>query len=312
MLKPDISIIVPIFNVAPYINRCLESVASQVYQGKLECLIIDDCGSDNSIEICEQFIQKYDGQIDFRVIHHEYNRGLAAARNTGIDAAKGGFVIHLDSDDWLETNAVETLVNKQIETGADIVSGNALMHKSEGNLLIFEPDYVDNIAMVHNTIELTMDHVLWRRLIRKELYLKNKIRVQEGVNIGEDHHTLPRLAYYSKKIAKVDVVVYHYNCMNPLSYMSQKVSSFNYRRFDSDLASIDILLEFFIGKDDYCIKRLSEIRQHFLKDYLYNAYKLFDRKAYYHVAKFIPNSIPFFLYWSYRKSKAVIRKFSKQ
>jgi len=110
---PSISIIIPVYNVEPYIAECVESVMRQTYTGPMECIIVDDCGTDKSIEIVKQLITEYKGPIDFRIQHHEHNRGLAVARNTDTDAATGDYIYYLDSDDWVEPNIVELLVTKQ-------------------------------------------------------------------------------------------------------------------------------------------------------------------------------------------------------
>ena len=94
-----LSIIIPVYHVAPYIEDCLRSVMRQTYQGAMECLIVDDCGTDDSMAIAERTIATYEGPIVFQVLHHERNRGLSAARNTGTLAAKGDYLYYLDSDD---------------------------------------------------------------------------------------------------------------------------------------------------------------------------------------------------------------------
>ena len=97
-----ISILIPVYNVADYIIRCLNSVVEQTYKGPLECILVDDCGSDNSILLVKKFLESYSGNVMFRILHHDRNRGLAAARNTAVENAEGDFVFHLDSDEWLE------------------------------------------------------------------------------------------------------------------------------------------------------------------------------------------------------------------
>ena len=106
----DVSIIIPTYNVASYIIECLESVASQTYRGSLECIVVDDCGTDDSIALADNFIQHYSGKIDFRILHREKNGGLSAARNTGLNEAKGEFVYFLDSDDYITPDCIESLV----------------------------------------------------------------------------------------------------------------------------------------------------------------------------------------------------------
>ena len=74
-----ISIIIPVYNVEPYISDCLQSVMRQTYKGEIECILVDDCGTDKSVEIAEKRIAEYDGPIEFKVLHHDHNRGLSAA-----------------------------------------------------------------------------------------------------------------------------------------------------------------------------------------------------------------------------------------
>ena len=90
-----LSIIIPVYNVEPYIEDCLRSVMRQTYQGAMECLIVDDCGTDDSMAIAERTIATYEGPIVFQVLHHERNRGLSAARNTGTLAAKGDYLYNM-------------------------------------------------------------------------------------------------------------------------------------------------------------------------------------------------------------------------
>ena len=254
-----VSIIIPVYKVQDYIERCLDSVINQTYSGRIECIIVDDCGGDGSIDIAERCIAENSSAVEFKIIRHEKNRGLAAARNTGVKSATGDFIMHLDSDDWLEPGAVDILVKKQNESDADIVSGNAMAHYNDTTKIFIEPDYADNMAMVNTTIKLTLDHVIWRRLIRRNLYIDNCIEAVEGVNIGEDHHTLPRLAYFAKKIVKVDTIVYHYNCMNPNSYMWGSKAKFNFSGHKNNLQSIAILKEFFSDKNRELVDKLETI-----------------------------------------------------
>ena len=106
-----VSIIIPIYNVASYVERCIRSVMNQTLTKEIECIILDDCGSDNSIDIAENLISEYVGCIDFRILHHDFNRGLSAARNTGIDSAKGEYIYYLDSDDKIVPDCIEKLVS---------------------------------------------------------------------------------------------------------------------------------------------------------------------------------------------------------
>ena len=112
MIMQDIkiSIVIPIYNVAPYVEECIQSVMNQTWKGKLECILVDDCGTDDSMKVATEKLKEYEGNIDFRVIRHERNRGLSAARNSGIDAVTGDYVYFLDSDDEITPDCIDLLV----------------------------------------------------------------------------------------------------------------------------------------------------------------------------------------------------------
>lgn len=112
MIMQDIkiSIVIPIYNVAPYVEECIQSVMNQTWKGKLECILVDDCGTDDSMKVATEKLKGYNGKIDFKVICHERNRGLSAARNSGIDAVTGDYVYFLDSDDEITPDCIDLLV----------------------------------------------------------------------------------------------------------------------------------------------------------------------------------------------------------
>lgn len=116
-----VSIIVPVYNVEYYIEDCLCSITKQTFKDDLECIIVDDCGSDKSIEIAQKFISQYQGPISFKIIHHSANSGLSVARNTGIDAAQGEYILFLDSDDEITPNAVSALFEAMKVMNCDFV-----------------------------------------------------------------------------------------------------------------------------------------------------------------------------------------------
>lgn len=124
MNQPSVSIIVPVYNVEPYVEDCIRSVMRQTYTGPMECIIVDDCGTDNSMAFVKKVIAEYSGPISFKILYHEHNRGLSAARNTGIDTATGDYLYFLDSDDWLSDDCIAKLASVVIENVTEIVQGN--------------------------------------------------------------------------------------------------------------------------------------------------------------------------------------------
>ncbi len=121
MNRYSVSIIVPIYNVEKYIERCAVSLFEQDFED-IEYIFVNDCTPDNSIQILEEVIEKYPNRkSNVKIIHYKANKGLGSARKTGLEQATGEYVLHIDSDDWVELDMVLCLYNKAIETDADIV-----------------------------------------------------------------------------------------------------------------------------------------------------------------------------------------------
>jgi glycosyltransferase involved in cell wall biosynthesis len=240
------------------------------------------------LEILSEVIRDFPDKVSaIKIISHERNRGLAAARNTAIENCSGDFVMHVDSDDYLEKNAVELLVNKQKETNADIVSGCAIREAKDGNELLREPDYSNKEEMILHCIRPTIDHVLWKRLIRLSLYRDYHILSKEGVNFGEDWQVLPKLVYFADKVAKIDDIIYHYNCMNDSSYINQKIQKYDRSIALQDMQSLNIVEDFFKDKEFKYQRAILDFKGSFLEFHLIGAYQAKDAEMYNYIAKTI-------------------------
>ena len=243
-----VSVLVPIYRVEKYIKRCAESLFMQTY-GNIEYVFVDDCSPDDSIKILNATILEHPDRKDtVKIVTHEHNKGLAEARNTAIRASSGEFIMHVDSDDYVETNAVELLVEEQLKTGADIVSSNAIRHYHSSDVEMHFPTYTSKEDAVKDVSRASINHAIWGRLIRKDLYVRNHIEARVGCNQGEDWQVVPQLFYYSNLLSKIDAFIYHYNCTNENSYMS---SSFKRTLCDQDLGSMKVVSDFLKSKGLY-------------------------------------------------------------
>lgn len=241
-----VTIAVPVYGVEKYIKRCARSLFEQTYNN-IEYTFVDDYSPDNSIGVLEEVIKDYPHRASHvRIIRHAHNRGLAAARNTAVENCQTEFLMHVDSDDWLERDAVEKLVREQQKGNYDIVTGNAIIHHSDRKEELRHIKPIDKESLIMEFIKPSISHVIWGRLIRKSLYGDNEIHAMEGVNIGEDHQVIPRLYYYAKNFSFVDDCIYNYECSNQNSYMKQ---TNQYEKFGlkvmQDLKSFEILRCFF-------------------------------------------------------------------
>ena len=216
-----VSILVPVYGVEKYINRCARSIFEQTYQN-LEIIFVDDCTPDHSIDIIKRTLEYYPNRQDQTIIiSHKFNLGLAGSRNTANVNAHGAFIYHLDSDDYIEKDTIETLVSKQISTSADIISAHLIINENTINSIYIEPEYHSKDEMMVHILSQTNNHELAGRLIRRQLYLDNHLSPLNGQNRGEDWRMTPMLVYYANKIAQVNRFLYHY-VMNDDSYIRSK------------------------------------------------------------------------------------------
>ena len=207
MLK--VSVVVPVYNSVTFIEKCLESVIQQTMTDNVECILVDDCGRDNSMQIAERFIVGYDGNIAFRILHQTHNQGPSAARNRGIREATGEYVFFLDSDDCISPDCIEQLYGFAKKFDADYVQGT---YESFENLRLASiPYYSDDkreikrLLLNHNKIPFAPHN----RLIRRQMILDNNLFFDERIRVREDFLWMTFVAKYVNCFAYCDKVTYH-------------------------------------------------------------------------------------------------------
>ena len=264
-----ISIIVPIYNVEEYLEECLQSVAAQTQTDGLECILVDDCGQDNSATIAKRFIDSYQGDIRFTFIQREKNGGLSAARNTGIEAATGEYVYFLDSDDYLVPSAIETLISiADRNGGVDLLPAlyitNAGHHMNQFGGHSF-PEFSDNQKIIKCAL-LDYDRIpvtAANRLIRRQLIIDNALWFKEGI-IHEDNYWTFFLAKHVKRMAFCPRKLYFYR-ETPGSITKSKNTE------NEVLAFKTMVRDFTVNIDDF--ERGAQKRYIFLHILLLDRYK---------------------------------------
>lgn len=245
-----VSICIPVYGVEKYIERCAKSLFKQTYTN-IEYIFVDDCSKDNSLTILKNIITQYSKrQLQIQILNHTTNRGLAAARNTAVNHAHGEFIMHVDSDDYLEPTAVEELVNFQQKTHADYISFEAISHYPKYTRRIRHKDFLSPRDLAIAIVEGSQGAYIWCRFIKRELYIKHNIYAKEGINMGEDLQVSPILAYYSHNVAVYHKPIYHYECRNILAY----TKSYSKDKEQQNDISRRIIFNFFKDKgDDFII-----------------------------------------------------------
>lgn len=209
-MEYKISIIIPVYNVAQYIERCLTSVAEQTATDGIECILVDDHGTDNSIEIAKQYIQHYNGNIDFKITSHEKNMGLSRARNTGIEQASGEYIYFLDSDDEITPDCMAQLYGKVIKYGkVDLVQGSMYetIEESTTPCNFNIPEYTEDLNTIKSFLLTFNGYIIpaQNRLVKRSLILQHHLFFREGI-IHEDNYwtffltkSIRRMCFCSKR-----------------------------------------------------------------------------------------------------------------
>lgn len=206
-----VSLIIPVYNVSDYIERCLLSVLKQTY-ANIECILVNDSTPDNSMEIAKKLIAGYSGNMIIKTICHEVNKGLSEARNTGIRHATGEYVYFLDSDDAITGDCIEKMVRLAELYKPDFVIGHVMEYsikETEIKIHIRENCIESNlqIAKLYSTHRWNM--MAWNKLVSREFLIKHNLFFFPGI-YHEDELWSFQLAASACKMAVCHNVTYLY------------------------------------------------------------------------------------------------------
>lgn len=238
-----VSVIVPIYNVEAFIERCVRSLFEQTLDD-MEFIFIDDCTPDNSMFILRNVLYKYPDRVpQTRIISMPTNSGLPVARKQGICLATGDYIIHCDSDDWVDVNMYQTLYERAIEDDSDAVfCGYYCTDGINYNKHIDLFSYDTNISLI-NSILKGVSPSLCTKLFKRSLY-SNDISYPQS-NMGEDAALCIQLIYYCKRVSCLPAALYYYyHNLNSISNSSTPEKIMN--RFNQVCDNLS-LIEHFIG-----------------------------------------------------------------
>ncbi len=231
-----ISIIIPVYNVEKYLNRCLDSILSQKTNFQYEIIAVDDCSTDTSTCILETYAKKYDF---FKIIKHERNLSLSIARKTGFKVAKGDFIMNIDSDDWIESNSLQKIYNIISDDNSDIVVFNYIVDDSFNSRK--EIKITNSIKSINDKDSF---HPLflgapWNKIVRRELLI-NILYGELGINNGED------LVYSTEIFLKANKI---------------SINQYSFYVYFKNLSSLTRMIESekFLSNQILVLKQLTEI-----------------------------------------------------
>lgn len=243
MKECKVSVIIPVWGVEKYIERCIRTLFDQTLQ-ELEFIFVNDCTPDQSIEVIKRVVSEYPNRKDdIRIIEHEVNRGLPAARQTGLKYANGEFVAHCDSDDWVDKGMYEALYNQAKKEAADVAV-----------CPFFESDGINppmplacfpfaKTGMLTNKLSCWENEgSLCNKIFKRTLY-DNAITYPKD-NMGEDMCLVYQLIYFCKKVSFVPNVHY-YIYRNPASITRTPTQANVFRNFLQGCNNCRIVEDFY-------------------------------------------------------------------
>lgn len=227
-----ISIVIPIYNSEKTIRRCVDSVLSQTYYD-IEVILVDDGSQDNSFRICKEYEMK-DSRI--KVVHKE-NGGVSSARNCGIDASEGDYIMFVDADDWIENNAVEKMLSLFSKDNVDISMCSFFRELGDNQITYILEENTFTVSEIIGRDIQGREAILctiWNKLYRVDLIKNNKIRFAEDIRFGEDFVFNIHVFEHVQCISSTSEPLYHYNC-------SQENSASNklYEEYDKYINAMD-------------------------------------------------------------------------
>lgn len=253
-----VSIIIAVYNIENYIDKCLESIINQTFQD-FECIVVDDGSIDNSSSICDHYSQK-DERI--KVIHKK-NQGLPLARKTGFENSSGEYLLFIDGDDWLETDMVNQLVVTMQNENSDIVICDFFRsYEKRDDIISYAFPKRKEEKMYSFIKKPNYMNFFWNKLIKRSLFDKEYISFPEGISMCEDLFVTFKLFYFAEKISQVKKPLYHYRQNN----VSAMTKNFTKEAYKSKMKVLDNLIAFL--ENENVIDEYSEI---------VNFYKIYNR-----------------------------------
>lgn len=208
-----VSVCVPIYGVEQYVEKCVRSLMEQTMKDGIEFIFVNDCTKDKSIEILKKVVSEYPERSNqVKIVNHETNKGLSAARNTGVKSASGDYILFVDSDDELTENAIELLTEPLSDKLYDVVVGNYnLIGNGTYNKLLIDHDLSisDSHEIFNCFLKKEIYEMAWNKLIRKDFFIKNNLWFIDGL-LHEDNIWSFYVFYYCRHLFIITKSTYRY------------------------------------------------------------------------------------------------------
>ncbi|OPB97095.1 glycosyl transferase family A [Elizabethkingia meningoseptica] len=241
--KPLVSVIIPVYNAEKTLHIAMDSLLSQTYH-PIELVVINDCSKDETHSVLQQYeakLAQHKG-IFIKIINHEVNQGVAAARNTGLNNVTGEYIYYVDADDCIEENTIELMVEEALKAGADIVGCNWYLSFNQNERKMNQSPLISQIDAIKKMLNGTMRWNLWLFMVRRSLYEEYNIRFIDGMNMGEDMMVMIKLFTHAEKVSYIGQALYHYGQSNEDS-LTKTYSEKHRKEVTTNLFAVDEYLK---------------------------------------------------------------------
>ena len=255
-----VSILVPFYKVEKYVGRCVESLFTQTYKN-IEYVFVNDCTPDGSMEVINGMIEKYGVASQCKMIVHEQNKGISASRNDCLDNMTGDYFLFIDSDDYIDQDMVELLVEAAVRENADI-SGCGYIEEYADHSVEHPQKYTNNHDEMMRAITLlTIKGVMWKLLVRSTIVTEHRdeVRFIPDRNMVDDYLFCCQIFYYAQRFAGVDRCMYHWIQYNPNNYTHTTIFA-----VESQAAAIRKVEEFYREKGVYEVVKDELLKRKFI------------------------------------------------
>lgn len=239
-MQPLVSIIMPMYRVATVLPSCIGALKRQTYK-HLELLFVDDCSPDDSATIVEQAQGELEAMgMRVRLIRHEHNQGVAAARSTALGEASGDYVYHYDADDMLEDDAIEVLVTEAVATDADIVGCEWLLCHEANKRRMHQALVSTGTEAFASMCKGVLKWNLWLFLVRRSLIEHpTPLRFTHGQNMGEDMMLMGKCFLRAHRVSIVDRALYHYVKNDAEGQLTARYTPEHWAQVDANMRELE-------------------------------------------------------------------------
>lgn len=213
MLEKQLGVIIPVYNVEPYLDKCIESIVNQTYHD-LEIVLVDDGSSDSSYEICQKWAQE-DSRI--KCYHFEESGGAVRARQKGMELTTTDYVTYVDSDDWMELDAFEKMMKAILESNAELVISTGRIHELK-NKQVMTKDNIEAGVYAGKAVDIIREKMirvevwpcLWNHVYKKESHMQYQMKTDKRIRINNDIVCMMMNIMHIEKVVVIDENLYHY------------------------------------------------------------------------------------------------------